>query len=72
MPRICPECRKLQPDGPKCHNCGYVYPVPIETSQGTQTSVRQLVSYGLYIIGFVVVGLIVVVALVGLLFSCAS
>ena len=50
MPQVCPKCNQLQPDGPRCLNCGAKFDVPLKTSQGTFITKQQLVDYGLALI----------------------
>ena len=54
MPQYCPKCGALQPDGPRCLNCGAKFDVPIQTSQGTWVTRSQLRDAALAIVGLVV------------------
>lgn len=53
MPQYCPKCGALQPDGPRCQNCGHKFESPIQTSQGTWTTSSQLRAAVLMIVGIV-------------------
>ncbi len=55
MPRYCPKCGALQPDGPRCANCGAKFETPFQTSQGTWVTRSQLRDAVLLIVGLVVV-----------------
>ena len=55
MPQFCPKCGTLQPDGPRCLNCGARFELPIETSQGGQVTKSQLRDYALTILAIVVI-----------------
>jgi len=58
MPRICPKCGTLQPDGPRCLNCGAKFDAVIETSQGTRVTKRQVRDYALYIMGIIAITMV--------------
>lgn len=64
MALICPKCGALQPDAPRCANCGFKFEVPIETSQGTLTTKGQLVDYALAILVLIIIVIIVFGAIV--------
>lgn len=53
MPQFCPKCGALQPDGPRCLNCGQKLDLPIRTSQGTWVTRQQLRDAVLLILGLI-------------------
>ena len=72
MPQICPECGQLQPDGPRCLNCGAKFEAPIQTTQGTWVTGRQLRDSAMVIVGLVALALIVVIALGAIIIALAD
>lgn len=71
MPQFCPKCGQLQPDGPRCINCGARFEVPVETSQGTVVTKGQLRDYAVAIVLLAMLIMIFFCGAVGLLFWLA-
>lgn len=67
MPRVCPRCGALQPEGPQCANCGFKFEQPVRTAQDTQVTASQLRDYALLIVGL---ALIVMLAFAAIVISC--
>jgi len=67
MPRVCPRCGALQPEGPQCANCGLQFEQPLTTAQGTQVTAGQLRDYALLIVGL---ALVVMLAFAAIVVSC--
>ncbi len=72
MPQICPACGQLQPDGPRCLNCGTKFEVPIQTTQGTWVTIRQLRDSALAILGLIALAVIAVIAIGAIIITLAD